>query len=83
MTFQLPIVEKTSTLSNETIHITFECAMHLHGHQNKVVLLIKPLYLRILAMALNSTNILVGQLMTLETTISRVGLITITLAMKT
>jgi hypothetical protein len=83
MTFQLPIVKKTSTLSNETIHITFECAMHLHGHRNKVVLLMKLLYLRILTMSLNSTNTLVGQLMTFETNISRVGLVTTTLAMKT
>ncbi len=36
------IVEKTSTILDESIHITFGCAMHLHDHHNKVVPLMKP-----------------------------------------
>ncbi len=42
MTSQLSIVENTGTLPDEMIHITPECSMHLHGHQNKVVSLMKP-----------------------------------------
>jgi hypothetical protein len=30
-----------NTLSNETIHITFECTVHLHGHRDKMVPLVK------------------------------------------
>jgi hypothetical protein len=41
MTSQLIIVEKTSLL-DKTIHITHGCTMHLHGHWNKVVPLMKP-----------------------------------------
>ncbi len=36
------IVEKMSTLLDETTYITLECIMHLHGHWNKMVLFIKP-----------------------------------------
>jgi hypothetical protein len=42
MTSQSSIVEKTSTLPNETIHITPSCVFHSHGHWNKVVPLMKP-----------------------------------------
>jgi hypothetical protein len=42
MTSQLSIMEKTNTFTNETIHITFKCVVHLHGHWNKVVPLMKP-----------------------------------------
>jgi hypothetical protein len=42
MTSRLSIMEKTSTFPNETIHITHRCIVHLHGHQNKVVPLMKP-----------------------------------------
>ncbi len=42
MIFQLSIVEKMSTFPNEVIHITFGCAVHLRGHQNKVVPFMKP-----------------------------------------
>ncbi len=42
MTSQLPIVEKTCTLFDETIHIMSECTMHLHCHWNKVMPLMKP-----------------------------------------
>jgi hypothetical protein len=56
MTFQLFIVEKMSTLFNEMIHITFRCIVHLHGHQNKMVPFIKPLYFWILAMVLSFTT---------------------------
>jgi hypothetical protein len=41
MTLQRSIVEKTNTFLDETTHITFECAMHLHGHRNKVAPLMK------------------------------------------
>ncbi len=30
------------TLLNETIHITLKCVVHLHGHWNKVMPLMKP-----------------------------------------
>jgi hypothetical protein len=42
MTFRSSIVEKIDTLPNETIHMTFGCVVHLHGHKNKVVPLMKP-----------------------------------------
>ncbi len=45
MNFQSSIVEKMGTLLNETIHITPECVMHLHGHQNKMVPFMKPFIL--------------------------------------
>jgi hypothetical protein len=35
-------MEKMNEFPNETIHITPRCAMHLHGHWNKVVPLMKP-----------------------------------------
>ncbi len=38
----MSIVEKMNTYSNETIHITSRCTMHLHGHHNKVVSFMKP-----------------------------------------
>ncbi len=31
-----------NTLPDETIHITPKCVVHLHGHQNKLVPLMKP-----------------------------------------
>jgi hypothetical protein len=42
MSFRLSIMEKTSTLLDETIHTTLGCAVHLHGHQNKMVPFLKP-----------------------------------------
>jgi hypothetical protein len=42
MTSQLFIMEKIGTLLDETIHITIKCVMHLYGHRNKVVPLMKP-----------------------------------------
>jgi len=42
MTSQLFIVEKMGTLPNETIHITPRCIVHLHGHWNEMVPLMKP-----------------------------------------
>jgi hypothetical protein len=45
MTFWSSIVEKTGTFLDETINITLECTMHLHGHRNKVVPLMKPFIL--------------------------------------
>ncbi len=41
MTSRSSIVEKTGTIPDEMIHITFKCTMQLHGHQNKVVPLMK------------------------------------------
>jgi hypothetical protein len=42
MISQSSIVKKMNTLFDETIHITPKCVVHLHGHQNKMVLLLKP-----------------------------------------
>ncbi len=42
MTSWSSIVEKMSTFFDETIHIMVECAMHLHGHWNKVVHVMNP-----------------------------------------
>jgi hypothetical protein len=75
-------MEKTNTLPYETIHITFRCAMHLHGHWDKVVPHMNPLYLHILAMALSSIVAPIGRLMTLEAIISRIELINTTLTTK-
>jgi len=38
----LSIVEKTSTLINETIYIMPKCVMHLQGHWNKMVPFMNP-----------------------------------------
>ncbi len=43
MTFRSFIVEKMNTLPNEIIHITPRCVVHLHGHRNKMVPLMKPI----------------------------------------
>jgi hypothetical protein len=42
MTFRLSIVEKMNTFLDESIHIMPKCIVHLHGHQNKLVPLMKP-----------------------------------------
>ncbi len=42
MTSWSSIMEKKNTLLNETIHITFGCVVHLHGHWDKVVPHMKP-----------------------------------------
>jgi hypothetical protein len=42
MTFWSFIVEKMGTLPDETIHIAVGWVVHLHGHWNKVVPLVKP-----------------------------------------
>jgi hypothetical protein len=76
-------MQKTSTLFNETIHIMPRGVVHLHGNWNKMVPLMKPLYLRILAMALSFIVTLVGQLMTLKAIVIHIGSITTTLAIKT
>jgi hypothetical protein len=83
MTFRLSIMEKTGTFPNETIHIMPGGVMHLHGNWNKMVPLMKPLYLRILTMALSFIVTLIGQLMTLEAIVFHIGSITTTLATKT
>jgi hypothetical protein len=36
------ILKMTSTFPNEMIHVMSGCVMHLHGHQNKMVHLLKP-----------------------------------------
>jgi len=38
-------MEKTSTFPNEMIHITPKYVVHLHGHRNKMVPLMKPFIL--------------------------------------
>jgi hypothetical protein len=35
-------MEEMGTFPNEMIHITLGCIVHLHGHQNKMVLVMKP-----------------------------------------
>jgi hypothetical protein len=35
-------MEKMGTLHDETIHIMHGCVVHLHGHRNKMVPLLKP-----------------------------------------
>ncbi len=42
MIFQSFNVEKTSTFLDETIHIMTRCAIHLHGHWNKMMFFMKP-----------------------------------------
>jgi hypothetical protein len=42
MTSWSSIVEKVSKFPDETIHITPKCIEHLHGHENKMVPLMKP-----------------------------------------
>jgi hypothetical protein len=78
----MSIVKKTSTLLDDTIHISFGCIVHLHGHWNKVMPLIS-LYLQILVMTLNFIIALIGWLMTLEVIVFHIELITITSTMKT
>ncbi len=41
----MSIVKKTSTLLDDTIHISFGCIVHLHGHWNKVMPLMNPFIL--------------------------------------
>jgi ribulose-5-phosphate 4-epimerase/fuculose-1-phosphate aldolase len=65
-------MDKKGTLPNERIHITPKCIVHLHGHYNKVVHLMKPSILAILMMALR-----------FEATISCVRFITTTSSIKT
>ncbi len=45
MIFRSSIMEKTSTLLDETIHITPGCVVHLHGNWNKMVPFMKPFIL--------------------------------------
>jgi hypothetical protein len=67
-----------ATFFNETIHIMPGCIMHLHGHWNKVMPLMKPFILVDFSNALNFAITLVSQPMTFEATISHVGSVTIT-----
>jgi hypothetical protein len=45
MTSWLSIMEKINTFPIEMIHIMPECIMHLHGHRNKMLPLMKPFIL--------------------------------------
>jgi hypothetical protein len=45
MTFQSSIVEKMNTFFGEVIHIMPKCVVHLHGHQNEMMPLMKPIIL--------------------------------------
>ncbi len=83
MTSRLSIVKKTSTFLDEKIHITLECVVHFHGHQNKMVPLMKLLYMQIIAMALNSKVAPISQLMAFEDIVFYVELIITTSTMKT
>jgi hypothetical protein len=83
MTSQLSIMEKMGTLPDEMIHITPKCIMHLHGHQNKVVPLMKSFIFADLNNGVKFYSYTISWLMTFETTISHIELITTTSAMKT
>jgi len=78
--FQLSIMKKISAFLDETIHIMFACVVHLRGHRNKVAPSWNPLYLQILAMALNFTTAHVGWLITFTTIVFHVRSITTTSA---
>ncbi len=80
MSSQSSIVKKMNTFLDETIHIMPKCNVHFHGHQNKVVPLMKPFILTMTFIFTIAPN---GQLMTFKATISHVGSITTTLARKT
>jgi cAMP phosphodiesterase len=75
-------MKKTATLFDEMIYIIFKCTLHLHGHHNKVMPFMSPLYLQILTMVLISITTFAGRLMTFKTIISHVKS-TITSATKT
>jgi hypothetical protein len=83
MISRLSIMEKTSIFPDEKIHITFECVVHLHGHRNKVMPLMKPLYLQIIAMALSLKVAPINELMAFKDIVFYVKLIIITSTMKT
>jgi hypothetical protein len=83
MISRLSIVGKTSTFSNETIYITPKCIVHFHGHWNKMVLLLKPSIFVDINNGAKFCSCIASQLMTFETTVSRVRSITTTSIMKT
>jgi hypothetical protein len=83
MTFRTFILEKTGALPNEMIHISLRCVVHLHDHQNKMVPLMKPLYLWILTMVLRFATTPIGRLMTFEATVFRIRSVTTTSTTKT
>jgi hypothetical protein len=76
-------MKKMSTFLDETMYIMLKCIMHLHGHWNKAVSLVKLFILADFSNALNSIITFVGQLMTFEAIVSCVGLATSTSATKT
>jgi hypothetical protein len=83
MTFQSSIVEKMSTLPIETIHIMPECVVHLHGHQNKVVPLMKPSILVDLNNSTKFHSCIASQLITFEAIVFHIGSVTTTSTTKT
>jgi hypothetical protein len=78
MTSWSSIMEKTSTFPNETIHITPSALCISMAIGIKWCPSWNPLYLQILTMVLSFAVAPIGQLMTLITSIFRVGSITIT-----
>ncbi len=83
MTFRLFIMEKMGTLLDETIHIMPRCAMHLHGHWNKVVPFMKPFILVDLNNGIEFRIYTYWSTDDTQSTISYVVSITTTLATKT
>ncbi len=83
MTFRSSIVENMNTFFDETIHITLGCATHLHGHQNKVVPLMKPFIFTNISNGTKFHNTPASQFMTLITIVSYVESITILSTTKT
>jgi hypothetical protein len=71
------------TLFHEMIHIMPGCAMHLHGHYNKMVPFMKPSIFTNFNNGLNFVVAFVDWVMTLIDIVSRFGSITTTLAIKT
>jgi hypothetical protein len=78
MTFENFIVEKMSTFPDKTIHIAPRCDVHLHGHRNKMVPLMKPSTLADLNKALSFTIAPISRIMTFKAIVSRTRLITTT-----
>jgi hypothetical protein len=76
-------MEKMGTFHDKMIHITPRCVVDLHSHWNKMVPFMKPFTVVDLTIVLNSEITHVGQVMTLEVTVSHIGSVTITSRTKT
>jgi hypothetical protein len=83
ITFRSFFVEKMSTLLDETIHITLACVVHLHGHWNKMVPLMKPFILADINNNVKFHNCTCWLIMTFVATIFHVKSIATTLVTKT